>query len=111
MDGSVVGENLREGRKKRRVVHYGAQFRGEMDRFGGVLKKSHEAQQKLEKENLAMKEQKLQSEKRMHATGRMEQGRERNEKREERAQDQMNRKRLEMETFSVLIDMISNLKT
>lgn len=33
LHGSVVGENVREKRKKRRVVNYGAQFRGEMDRL------------------------------------------------------------------------------
>lgn len=33
LDGSVVAENVREKRKKRGVVNYGAQFRGEMDRL------------------------------------------------------------------------------
>lgn len=110
MDGSVVAKNLRERRKKRRVFSYAAQFRGEKDRFGAVLKKSDEAQRELEKRKLAVEGRKLQAEERMHAADRYDRGRGRNDEREGKGQKRVSQERLEMEKVKVLMNMTSNLR-
>lgn len=101
------GDSLR---KRRCTVSHSEQMKGGVDRFNAVLKHGDEAHRTLQEKSLAVEKRKLDAAERKRAAHRKERGTERKEDRKERAEERESRKRLEMETFRMMMEMMMNYR-
>lgn len=108
MTGSRNSDEVTPKSKKRRVVNHGDRFKGEIERFGDLLKDSDAAQRNLEEKKLQFERAKIVREEKRREEERDERRQERAEDRKERAEERESRERVEMEKFKLMMSMFKD---